>query len=85
MKLEELEQLIEKLRALGVTKYSHDGVDLELGPAPKPPPPRPNGIDRERQRKLRRMHEDMLQFASSEGFYDVGDDSLTDEEKLEVQ
>jgi hypothetical protein len=39
VELSKLKQLVETLRALGVTKYKHEGTEIELGEPVYVPPP----------------------------------------------
>lgn len=80
MTLDELEALVQKCRALGLTEFEDgNGVKLKIGPPPAGKPTRQNLRDSAVERKRHQLEEEMLQFASVEGFYDLDDNELSRE------
>lgn len=64
---DELRELVTVMREMGVTKYEHGDVRLELGPALVQSPPITDAQRRLARQDAQRQNEALL-YASSEGF-----------------
>ncbi len=65
---EELEKLVEKMRALGVSRLETQELRLELGAKPAPPMARPSLEETEKTSARDKAWEEAMLFGSSEGF-----------------